>query len=84
MKHNLGHTLLYEFVVGWSDLGIITDAKQMLEQGEQVGLCWSVQNHVLHQLKALVHIVQLQTDVIEALSKLIKVLVPMVVEDLEL
>ena len=34
--------------------------------------------------EALVHVIQLKADVIEALGKLIKILVPMVVENLKL
>ena len=43
----------------------VPDADKVLQHGEEVRLSRRVHHQVLHQLKALIHIIQLQSDVVK-------------------
>ena len=66
------------------DLNVIPYAEKMLEYGQHIGLCRRVHDHVLDELEALIDVVQLKADVVEALRKLVKVFVPVLVEHFQL
>lgn len=76
--------LLYEFIVSWPDLRVISDTDKMLKNGEKVRLCWSVHNQVLDQLKTLVNIVQFKPNVVKPLCELIEIFFLVFIEDCEL
>jgi energy-converting hydrogenase A subunit M len=56
----------------------------VLEDREEVRLSRCVHHQVLHQFKALIDIVQLQSDIVEPLSKLVKIFLLMLIENLQL
>ena len=72
MEDNLTDALLHQLVVGWPHQGVVPDADQMLEDGEEVGLALGVHHEVLHQLKTLVDVIQLETDVIKSRNVTLK------------
>ena len=65
VEDDLTDALLHQLVVGRPNQGIVPDADQMLEDREEVGLALGVHHQVLHQLKTLIDVIQLETDVIK-------------------
>ena len=66
------------------DIDVVPDAHQVLEDWEEVGLGRGVHDGVLDELEALVDVVQVEPETVEALSELVEILVPVLVENLEL
>ena len=64
--------------------GVVPDADQVLEDGEEVGLGRGVHHQVLHQLETLIHIIQLQPNIVEPLSKFMEILLLVFIEHFEL
>lgn len=56
----------------------------MLEDGEQEGLAAGLRHRVAQHVEALAHVVQVEPHVVEALRKLVKVLLAVLVEHLQL
>ena len=65
VEDNLTDALLHQLVVGRPHEGVVPDADQMLEDREEVGLALGVHHQVLYQLKTLIDVIQLETDVIK-------------------
>jgi hypothetical protein len=65
-------------------MNVISDANEMLKNGKQVRLGRRVLHRVLDELEALVDVVELEPDVVETLSKLVEVRLPVLVENLQL
>ena len=65
-------------------MDVVTNAEKVLEDGQEVGLCGRVFDGVLDELEALVDVVELEPDVVEPLSELVKVGLAVLVEDLQL
>ena len=65
VEDNLTDALFNQLIVGGSHQGVVPDADQVLEDREEVGLALGVHHKVLHQLKTLIDVIQLETDVIK-------------------
>ena len=68
VEDDLTDALLHQLVVGGPHQGVVPDADQVLQDGEEVGLGRGVHHQVLHQLETLIHIVQLQPNIVEPLK----------------
>ena len=84
VEDDLTDALLDQLAVGGPHQGVVPDADQVLQDGEEVGLGRGVHHQVLHQLETLIHIVQLQPNIVESLSKFIKILLLVFIEHFEL
>ena len=84
MEDDLTDALLHQLVVGRPHQGVVPDTDQMLEDGEKVGLGRGVHHQIFNQLETFIDIVQLQSDVVEPLGELIKILFFVFMEDFEL
>jgi hypothetical protein len=65
-------------------MNVISDADEMLKNGKQVRFGGRVLHRVLDEFEALVDVVQLEPDVVETLSELVEVRLPVLVENLKL
>ena len=77
-------TLLHQLVVGRPHHGVVPDADEVLQDGEEVRLGRGVHHEIFNQLETFVDIVQLKSNVVESLSKFIEVLFFVFVKDFEL
>ena len=59
VEDDLTDALLDQLVVGGPHQGVVPDADQVLQDGEEVGLGRGVHHQVLHQLGTLIRIVRL-------------------------
>ena len=84
VEDNLADTLLNQLVVGGPHEVVVSDAEEVLHNGEEVGLGCGLSNGVTDQLEYFSHIIKIYPNVVKSLGEFIKVLFLLILKHLEL
>ena len=84
MEDNLANTLLNQLVVGGPHEVVVSDAEEVLHDGEEIGLGRGLSNSVTEQLEYFSNIIKIYPNVVKSLGEFIKVLFLLILKHLEL
>ena len=84
MEDNLANTLLNQLVVGGPHEVVVSDAEEVLHDGEEIGLGRGLSNSVTDQLEYFSNIIKIYPNVVKSLGEFIKVLFLLILKHLEL
>lgn len=82
MQHYLRHTLFYDLVVGRAYIRVVSDEQKVLQNAQEERFGRRVHRGVLQNFKAILHIVDVHSDVVETRMELVRVFFLAFYEDL--
>lgn len=71
MKDNLGDAFFDQLEISWSNESVISDEKEMLENGQEIWLCRAICGEVPQHLKTFPAVLHFKSQMVKLLKKFI-------------